>query len=57
MVDINKYVKLEDVEEMIKIMKERDMYMDFTQSYEECDLELKTQIKYIRKSAIEIEER
>lgn len=53
---MNKVVKLEDVEKLIKLIKERDVWNDWTSSWEECNKKIENHIYLIRNNAIEINE-
>lgn len=47
-----KYVKLEHVQELLKLMKTRDMYMDWTDSYEEESKKVDNYIELLEMSAV-----
>lgn len=51
-----KYVKLKDVENLMKLIDTRDMYHDWSEPYKEYQKEIDLQFKFIQANAIEMEE-
>lgn len=49
-----KFVKLSDVEKLIDLIKERDMYQDWSDKWAECDKTINEYIFYIKRSAKEM---
>lgn len=49
-----KYVKLKDVEELIKLIRNRDSYHDWTNTYEELDKKVNDTIERLKRNAIEL---
>ena len=43
---MKKVVELEDVEDLIKLIKERDMWNDWSSNWEECNEKVKKQIYF-----------
>jgi len=50
----NKYVKLLHVKELIKLIKIRDSYNDWSSEYEKYDKKVKNTIKWLENNAKEI---
>lgn len=50
-----KVVKLNDVEILTNLIKERDVYQDWTDKWEECNKKVDDYIFYIKRSAEEIQ--
>jgi hypothetical protein len=51
---MTKYVKLEHVQELIKLIRARDCYMDWTNEYEKYDKKVKNTIEWIERNAKEV---
>lgn len=49
-----KYVKLEDVQELLNLIEIRDMFFDWSNNFEEYDKKVKAKIEWIEKNAINI---
>jgi hypothetical protein len=48
-----KYVKWKHVEELVKLIKARDHYMDWTNEYEKLDKKVKKTIEWLERNAKE----
>ena len=46
-----KYVELDHVLELLKLIRLRDSYMDWTKQYETCNEEVKEKIEYLLNNA------
>lgn len=53
---MDKYVKLQHVQELIKLMKVRDTYMDWTDSYEKYSKKVENTVEWLERNAKSIEE-
>lgn len=52
---MSKVVKLEDVEKLIDLVKHREAYDDWSNTWEKLSCEIDKHIYYIRESSIEID--
>jgi hypothetical protein len=50
----SKYVKLEHVQELLKLIKTRDGYCDWMDEYEKYDKKVKKTIEWLERNAREI---
>lgn len=50
-ISMSKYVKLEHVQELVKLIKTRDSFNDWSDKYEEYDKKVKNTIEWIERSA------
>lgn len=46
-----KYVELKHVQELLKLIKERDSYMDWTAHYEKADKKVENTIAWLERNA------
>jgi hypothetical protein len=51
---MDKYVKLEHVQELLKLIKTRDSYHDWSDEYEKYDRKIKKTIQWLERNAKEI---
>jgi hypothetical protein len=51
----HKYVKLEQVKELMKLIHTRDGFHDWTDEYEKYDNKVKNTIEFLERNAITIE--
>ena len=49
-----KYVKLQDVQELLNLIETRESFFDWSDSFEEYDRKVKAKIEWIEKNAIHI---
>ena len=49
---MDELVRLKDVEELIKLIKERDRWNDWSSNWEECNKKVENQIYLIRATVI-----
>lgn len=53
---MNKYIKLDEFEALVQLIKERDIYYDHTMEYHSLDNKITITIEELRKNAITSEE-
>lgn len=51
---MEKYVKLKHVQELMKLIKTRDRFMDWTDEFEKYDKKVKNTIEWIERNAKEV---
>lgn len=51
---MEKYVQLIHVQELLKLIRKRDSFMDWTESYEKYDKKVKNTIEWIERNAKEM---
>lgn len=50
----DKYVKLKDVKELLKLIKNRDSFNDWSIQYENYDAKVKVAVEQLEQNAVEI---